>query len=133
MNREQSIRELEQDWADNPRWRGIKRDYSAQDVVRLQGSVRIEHTLARMGAEKLWRRLNTDDYTPCLGALTGGQAVQQVKGGIKAGDTVLLLGTGGVSIFALQFCAMMGARAIITSLSSTHASRRSRRLGASYE
>ncbi|MGE4648042.1 MAG: isocitrate lyase, partial [Arenicellales bacterium] len=75
---------LETDWMDNPRWNGVKRDYTAADVVRLRGSVHIEHSLARLGAEKLWRRLNTDDYVPTLGALTGGQAVQQVKAGVKA-------------------------------------------------
>ena len=75
---------LETDWRDNPRWNGVKRDYTAVDVVRLRGSVHIEHSLARLGAEKLWRRLNTDDYVPTLGALTGGQAVQQVKAGVKA-------------------------------------------------
>ena len=75
---------LESEWADNPRWRGVQRDYSAADVLRLRGSVHIEHSLARLAAEKLWRRLNTDDFLPTLGALTGGQAVQQVKAGAKA-------------------------------------------------
>jgi isocitrate lyase len=84
MKREQHIHALEGDWSENPRWKGVQRDYRAQDVVRLRGSVAIEHTLARMGAEKLWRRLNTDDYVNCLGALTGGQALQQVKAGVKA-------------------------------------------------
>ncbi len=84
MNQTEAARVLEQEWADNPRWKNVKRDYSAADVVKLRGSVRIEHTLARMGAEKLWRRVNTEDYINCLGALTGGQAVQQVKAGIKA-------------------------------------------------
>ncbi|MEO1845933.1 MAG: isocitrate lyase, partial [Pseudomonadota bacterium] len=75
---------LEAQWTENPRWTDVKRDYTAADVVRLRGSVHIEHSLARLGAEKLWRRLNTDDYVPTLGALTGGQAVQQVKAGAKA-------------------------------------------------
>ena len=75
---------LEAQWTDNPRWNDVKRDYTAADVVRLRGSVHIEHSLARLGAEKLWQRLNTDDYVPTLGALTGGQAVQQVKAGVKA-------------------------------------------------
>ena len=75
---------LESEWADNPRWRGVQRDYSAADVLRLRGSVHIEHSLAQLAAEKLWRRLNTDDFLPTLGALTGGQAVQQVKAGAKA-------------------------------------------------
>ena len=84
MINDAKIRELEQGWATNPRWRHVKRDYKAADVVRLRGSVKIEHTLARLGSEKLWRRVNEADYVHCLGALTGGQAVQQVKAGIKA-------------------------------------------------
>ena len=83
-NRNEAINALERDWSDNPRWRGVTRDYGAASVVRLRGSVQIEHTLARLGAEKLWRRVNTEDFVPTLGALTGGQAVQQVKAGIKA-------------------------------------------------
>ena len=71
-------------WRDDPRWDGITRPYSAEDVVRLRGSVRIEHTLARMGAERLWRLLHMEPYVPALGALTGNQAVQQVKAGLKA-------------------------------------------------
>jgi len=66
------------------RWEGIHRPYGAEDVARLRGSVTIEHTLARMGAERLWELLNTRDYVPALGALTGGQAVQQVKAGLEA-------------------------------------------------
>jgi len=81
---EAQAKQLEQDWTSNPRWHGVTRTYSARDVVRLRGSVAIEHTLARRGAEKLWRLVNTEDFVPCLGALTGGQAVQQVKAGIKA-------------------------------------------------
>jgi len=84
MNKEQLIEGLEQDWQENPRWRGVARPYGAADVVRLRGSVPIEHTLARRGAERLWRLVNEEDYINCLGALTGGQAVQQVKAGIKA-------------------------------------------------
>ncbi len=80
MNAEQ----LESKWATDPRWRGIRRDYTAADVLRLRGSVVEEHTLARRGARKLWDLLNTEDYVPALGALTGGQAVQQVKAGLKA-------------------------------------------------
>ncbi|HEV2235653.1 MAG TPA: isocitrate lyase [Ktedonobacterales bacterium] len=72
------------EWGHDPRWRGITRPYTADDVVRLQGSVRIEHTLARLGAERLWHLLHEDDYVPALGALTGNQAVQQVKAGLKA-------------------------------------------------
>jgi isocitrate lyase len=83
-DRNAAIDALERDWSDNPRWRCVTRDYGAADVVRLRGSVQIEHTLARLGAEKLWRRVNTENFVPTLGALTGGQAVQQVKAGIKA-------------------------------------------------
>ena len=75
---------LKKDWATNPRWQGVRRDYSAEDVVRLRGSVHIEHSLARRGAEKLWQLVNEEAFVPCLGALTGGQAVQQVKAGVKA-------------------------------------------------
>ena len=84
MSKEGEIKKLEQDWAENARWQGVTRDYTAADVVRLRGSVQIEHTLARRGAEKLWKLVNEEDYINCLGAVTGGQAVQQVKGGIKA-------------------------------------------------
>jgi len=76
--------ELRRDWKENPRWKGLKRPYKAEDVVRLRGNVQIEHTLARIGAEKLWKLVNTEPYVNCLGALTAGQAMQQVKAGIKA-------------------------------------------------
>ena len=78
------VERLKKDWASNPRWQGVRRDYSAEDVVRLRGSVHIEHSLARRGAEKLWQLVNEEAFVPCLGALTGGQAVQQVKAGVKA-------------------------------------------------
>ena len=68
----------------DPRWKGIQRNYSLADVKRLQGSVVVEHTLARRGAEKLWSLLHTEDFIPTLGALTGNQAVQQVRAGLKA-------------------------------------------------
>ena len=84
LTRDQQIAALQQDWADNPRWKGIQRGYSAADVVRLRGSFPIEYTLARRGAERLWELVNKEDFVNCLGALTGGQAVQQVKAGIKA-------------------------------------------------
>ncbi len=84
LSRAQQIEALEKDWANNPRWKGIERGYSAADVVRLRGSFPIEHTLARRGSEKLWNLLHTEPYVNCLGALTGGQAMQQVKAGIKA-------------------------------------------------
>jgi isocitrate lyase len=82
--RQQQTAALEQDWADNPRWKGVKRTYSAADVVRLRGSVQVEHTLARRGAEKLWSLVNTEPFVNTLGALTGNQAMQQVKAGLKA-------------------------------------------------
>ncbi len=85
---EDRIAAIEQDWATNPRWNGVTRDYSAADVVKLQGSVQEEHTLARRGSEKLWKQLTeeapTGGYTNALGALTGNQAVQQVKAGLRA-------------------------------------------------
>ena len=80
---EQAIR-LSQEWATSPRWRSVKRSYSAQDVVRLRGSVTEEHTLARLGAERLWRLLHERDYVHSLGAVTGNQAVQQVRAGLPA-------------------------------------------------
>ncbi|KOT88560.1 Isocitrate lyase [Streptomyces sp. NRRL F-5755] len=80
----QAAAELARWWASDPRWRGVERTFGAQDVVRLSGSVREEHTLARRGAERLWRQLHEQDYLHALGALTGGQAVQQVKAGLQA-------------------------------------------------
>ncbi len=82
--RQLAIDELQKDWNENPRWKGLIRTYSAADVVRLRGSVPIEHSLARRGAEKLWDLVHNEPYVNCLGALTGGQAMQQVKAGIKA-------------------------------------------------
>ncbi len=82
--REKALRELQKEWAQNPRWQGIKRDYSAEDVIRLRGSMPIEHTLAKRGSEKLWHLLNNEPFVNTLGALTGNQAMQQVKAGLKA-------------------------------------------------
>jgi isocitrate lyase len=82
--REEQIQALAKDWAENSRWAGVKRSYTAEDVVRLRGSVQIEHTLARNGAEKLWNLLKTEPFVNTLGALTGNQAMQQVKAGLKA-------------------------------------------------
>ncbi|MCX5379725.1 isocitrate lyase [Streptomyces sp. NBC_00091] len=79
-----AAQQLERSWAADPRWAGIERTYGALDVVRLSGSVREEHTLARRGAERLWRQLHELDYVHALGALTGGQAVQQVRAGLQA-------------------------------------------------
>jgi isocitrate lyase len=84
LTREQQATALEKDWAENPRWKGIKRGYTAADVVRLRGSIQIEHTLAKRGAEKLWNLVNTEPFVNTLGALTGNQAMQQVKAGLKA-------------------------------------------------
>ena len=75
---------IQADWDNNPRWKGITRNYTAEDVVRLQGSFTVEQTLARRGAEKLWDMLNTEDYVNALGAMSGGQAVQMVKAGLRA-------------------------------------------------
>jgi isocitrate lyase len=75
---------LRQEWASDPRWAGVQRSYSAADVVRLRGSVQEEHTLARIGAERLWSLLHSDEYVSTLGALTGNQAVQQVRAGLQA-------------------------------------------------
>jgi isocitrate lyase len=83
LTREQQITQLEKDWAENPRWKGIRRGYSAADVVKLRGSLAIEHTLAKRGAEKLWNLINTEPFVNTLGALTGNQAMQQVKAGLK--------------------------------------------------
>ena len=84
LTREQQIAALEKDWAENPRWKGVKRGYSAADVVRLRGSLQVDHTLAKRGANKLWTLLNTEPFVNTLGALTGNQALQQVKAGLKA-------------------------------------------------
>ncbi|NLY27306.1 MAG: isocitrate lyase, partial [Alcaligenaceae bacterium] len=82
--RENEIRDLQKQWAEDPRWQGVKRGYGAEEVVRLRGSVRVEHTLARRGSEKLWNLLHTEPFINSLGALTGNQAMQQVKAGLKA-------------------------------------------------
>ena len=82
--REQEAQKLQKDWAENQRWRGIKRGYSAEEVVRLRGSVQVEHTLARRGAERLWELVNHEPFVNSLGALTGNQAMQQAKAGLKA-------------------------------------------------
>ena len=83
-SRELEAQKLQKEWSDNPRWRGIKRGYSAADVVRLRGSVHVEHTLAKRGSEKLWKLINEEPFVNSLGALTGNQAMQQVKAGLKA-------------------------------------------------
>lgn len=83
-NKQPSAQELTNEWETNERWKGISRDYTADDVVKLRGSFPIEYTLARRGAEQLWDKLHTEDFVNALGALTGNQAVQQVKAGLKA-------------------------------------------------
>ena len=78
------VEQMKKDWAENMRWVGVERPYSAEDVDRLKGSLQIEQTLAKRGSEKLWRLINEENYVNALGALTGNQAVQQVKSGLKA-------------------------------------------------
>jgi len=77
-------KQIERDWENNPRWDGVTRDYTAGDVLRLRGSIDIEHTLAEMGADRLWDLLNDEPYVTALGALTGNQAIQQVRAGLKS-------------------------------------------------
>lgn len=79
-----SLEALSQDWAENPRWKGVQRPYGVADVVRLRGTVAIDHSLARLGAAKLWRYLHEQPFVNALGALTGNQAMQQVRAGLKA-------------------------------------------------
>ncbi|GAA0682885.1 isocitrate lyase [Dyella marensis] len=76
--------QLTLDWQNNPRWNGVRRNYTAADVVRLRGTVPVEHSIARQGAERLWKSLQQEDFVNALGALTGNQAMQQVKAGLKA-------------------------------------------------
>ena len=84
MSRQQQAQELQKQWDTDPRWTGIKRSYTAEDVVRLRGSVQVDHTLAKRGAEKLWASIHDEPFVNALGALTGNQAMQQVKAGLKA-------------------------------------------------
>ncbi len=81
---ELAVAKLEQEWRQDARWQGVERPYGAADVVRLRGSVRIEHSLARLGAEKLWRSIHEEPWVNALGAMSGNQAMQQVKAGLKA-------------------------------------------------
>jgi isocitrate lyase len=93
LSRTQQIAALEKDWATNPRWKGVKRGYSAADVVRLRGSVQIEHSLAKRGSEKLWRLINGEakkGYVNSFGAISAGQAMQQAKAGLEAVYSVRL-------------------------------------------
>jgi isocitrate lyase len=84
MNYDLEAARLKKDWAENPRWKAIRRAYAAEDVVRLRGSLHIEHTLARRGADKLWKLVNDEPFVSTLGAMSGNQALQQVKAGLKA-------------------------------------------------
>ncbi|MBG6130404.1 isocitrate lyase [Aquimarina sp. EL_43] len=84
MNTEQRIEELIIDWTTNPRWKNVERPYTAQEVVKLQGSYKIEHSVAKQGSEKLWMKLKTQNFVAGLGALTGNQAVQEVEAGLEA-------------------------------------------------
>ncbi|MCG8328444.1 MAG: isocitrate lyase [Chitinophagales bacterium] len=84
MNQDILIHQLKTDWATNPRWTNIRRPYTAEEVLKLRGSIQIEYTLARLGAQKLWHKLNTQPFVAGLGALTGNQAVQEVMAGLDA-------------------------------------------------
>jgi len=79
-----TVKQLEDDWNTNPRWKGVTRGYTPADVVRMRGSLQIEYTLAKVGAEKLWQRLSTEPYVHAMGALTGNQAMQMAKAGLKS-------------------------------------------------
>ena len=84
MNKIRSAQDIQKDWDSNPRWKNVKRDYSANEVAKLSGSVNIEYSLAKQGAEKLWSEINNSDFVNALGALTGNQAMQQAKAGLRA-------------------------------------------------
>lgn len=84
IDKTQRASALEKDWAENPRWKGIKRTYSGEDVVRLAGNYQLEHSIAKMGAERLWDKLTSQPFIAGLGALTGNQAVQEVQAGLEA-------------------------------------------------
>src|SRR5438132_389291 len=101
--REKQIEALENDWAQNARWKGVKRGYSAADVVRLRGSVTVEHTLAKRGAQKLWQLMHERPFVNSLGALTGNQAVQQVKAGVHFED----------QLASVKKCGHMGGKVLV--------------------
>ena len=84
MNKMRSAKEIQKDWDNNPRWKNVRRDYTAEDVAKLSGSVDIEYSLAKQGANKLWDEINNSDFVNALGALTGNQAMQQAKAGLRA-------------------------------------------------
>src|ERR1039457_4111763 len=76
--------DITQTWKTDPRWKGVERPYTAEDVDRLRGTVHVEHTLARLGADRLWQLMHEDDYVGALGAMTGNQAMEMVQAGLKA-------------------------------------------------
>jgi isocitrate lyase len=84
MSRDHEIAKIKKDWAENPRWKGVQRGYTAEEVYRLRGSLQVEYTLARRGSEKLWKMANEMPFVNSLGALTGNQAMQQVRAGVPA-------------------------------------------------
>src|SRR5688572_24176808 len=84
MDIKHAAQELEHKWATDPRWDGIERPYTAEDVVKLRASLKVEHTLAKAGADRLWQLLKTTPYVNTFGALTGAQAVQMVRAGLQA-------------------------------------------------
>src|ERR1039458_4432855 len=84
MNKQEKVNALITEWTSNPRWKQIERPYTAEEVVNLSGTVKIEHTLAALGAAKLWKMLHSEKYVAALGALTGNQAIQEVQAGLKA-------------------------------------------------
>lgn len=84
MKNKEQIQKLEQEWLENPRWKGIKRPYSAEDVLKLRGSYNLDYTIAKLMSETLWNKLNNQDFVAGLGALTGNQAVQEVDAGLEA-------------------------------------------------
>ena len=84
MNKQQKLEQIKKDWAENPRWKDIKRNYSAEDVVKLMPSIPVEFSLAKAGAKRFEELLETEAYVNSLGALNGSQAVQMVRAGLKA-------------------------------------------------
>ena len=84
MKNQEQIQQLEKEWLENPRWKGIKRPYSAEKVLKLRGTYKLDYTIAKLMSEKLWEKLNNQDYVAGLGALTGNQAVQEVDAGLEA-------------------------------------------------
>ena len=84
MSKVRSAKDIQKEWDSNPRWKNVKRDYTAEEVAKLSGSVEIEYSLAKQGAEKLWNEINNSNFVNALGALTGNQAMQQAKAGLRA-------------------------------------------------